>query len=414
MSGDNRQVKRRRFLTLAGAASTVALAGCGGDGGDGGSDGGDGGNDGDGGGSDGSDGGDGGSSSDGSGGWPDSMERIGYTSYVRGGAWITAYVESGRFYAEDQAIEMDVRPNQQEASKQVQDIRDFTNKGFDGIIVGVWQTGAAADAIQAALDENIPVIATNADTANENIPMYVGFGNYEGGAKCAEEMYSALQNQKPDQSPWQVLNVRGIQGNQSANQRSQGFLDVMSEKSDVEVLDTINGEYARDVALNKTQQWINNNQVPHGIYSGNLTMGLGVRTALDNLDMLYEKGTDDHIVLTQMDGGPEANQVIANGFIDAAVDQPNYFYNPIAIKYMMQIAENGIDSLPEVGSEVTSDDLTIEPAQHKGVEMWSNPIWAPAQMDEQNGHPWFKTNNIVITQENADEPYLWGNVWGGE
>ena len=29
-----------------------------------------------------------------------------------------------------------------------------------------------------------------------------------------------------------------------------------------------------------------------------------------------------------------------------------------------------------------------------------------------NDHPWFQTNSIVITQENADKPYLWGNIWG--
>lgn len=32
-------------------------------------------------------------------------------------------------------------------------------------------------------------------------------------------------------------------------------------------------------------------------------------------------------------------------------------------------------------------------------------------MEEQNGHPWLKTNTIVITQENYDAPYLWGNIW---
>jgi ribose transport system substrate-binding protein len=49
---------------------------------------------------------------------------------------------------------------------------------------------------------------------------------------------------------------------------------------------------------------------------------------------------------------------------------------------------------------------------HKGVEMWSEPIWEPGIMREQNGHPWFRTNSIVITEENYDQPFLWGNVWG--
>jgi len=100
--------------------------------------------------------------------------------------------------------------------------------------------------------------------------------------------------------------------------------------------------------------------------------------------------------------------------IDAAVDQPNYFYNPIAMHYMREYVENGNDNsvIPDVGDRVTSDSLTIESGQYKNTEMWSKPIWEPAEMREQNGHPWFRANSIVITQENYDQPFLWGNVWG--
>jgi ribose transport system substrate-binding protein len=376
------EISRRSLLKATGAgAFTTALAGCSGAIGGGGS---------------------------------NTLEKVGMTAYVRGGAWITAYIEAAEFYAEDLGIELDVRPNQQSASKQVQDIRDFTNSDHDAILVGVWQTGAAEGAINSAMEAGTPVFATNADTSSSEIPLYVGFSNYDGGASSAEEMITALEEEKPDQDSYRVLNVRGIQGNQSANQRSQGFLDVMAEQDNVEVVQTLNGEYARDVAQSTTQEWLNANGMVDGIYSGNLSMGLGVVQALRNLDALVPKGEDGHVVLTQMDGSPEVNPLVGDGMIDAAVDQPNYFYNPIAMQYMKQYVEAGNDAsvVPEVGSEDTSEDLTIESGQHKNVEMWSEPIWVPGIMREQNGHPWFRTNSIVITQENYDQPFLWGNVWG--
>ncbi|WP_192918665.1 substrate-binding domain-containing protein [Salinigranum salinum] len=377
------RINRRSFLKATGATGlAVGLAGCTGGLGGGGSD--------------------------------NTFEQVGLTAYVRGGAWITAYIEAAEFYAEDLGIELDVRPNQQSAQKQVQDIRDFTNQGYDGIIAGIWSTGAAESAIDEAIEAGVPVFATNADTSSSEIPMYVGFSNYDGGAQCAEAMLSSLEEQRGDQDEWRVLNVRGIQGNQSANQRSQGFLDVMNEQDKVTVLDTINGEYARDVAQSTSQEWINANEVPDGIYSGNLSMGLGVVQALRNLDLAVPKSDEDHIILTQMDGSPEVNPLVSEGLIDAAADQPNYFYNPIAMEYMRQYVESGQDEsvIPEVGSTVTPEDFSIEPGQHKGVELWSEPIWAPGEMREQNGHPWFRTNSILITEENADQPFLWGNVWG--
>ncbi|WP_284011426.1 sugar ABC transporter substrate-binding protein [Haloarcula pelagica] len=404
---------RRKFLKATGAAiTTISLAGCGGNGGDGGSGGG--GDGGDGGSGDGGSGGDGGSTGDGGGGSGNSLDKVGMTAYVRGGSWITAYIEAARFYAEDQGIELDVRPNQQSAQKQVSDIREFANSDHDAILVGVWQTGAAEGAINQAIQGGTPVFATNADTSSSEIPLYVGFSNYDGGASSGEEMVSALEEQYPDKDTYRVLNVRGPQGNQSANQRSQGFIDVMNEQDNVEVAQTLNGEFARDVAQSTVQEFIQANGRVDGIYSGNLSMGLGVVGALRNLDMLVPQGEDGHVCLTQMDGSPEVNPLVGEGMIDAAVDQPNYFYNPIAMYYMREYVESGMDEsvIPEVGSEVSSDQLNIEPGQHKGVEMWSEPIWEPGVMREQNGHPWFRTNSVVITQENYDQPFLWGNVWG--
>ena len=399
---------RRKFLKMSGAAiTTVSIAGCaGGDGGDDG-DSGDGGDSGD---SDSS----GGTTTTGDSGGSNSLDKVGMTAYVRGGSWITAYIEAAEFYAQDQGIELDVRPNQQSAQKQVSDIREFANGDHDAILVGVWQTGAAEGAINEAIEGGTPVFATNADTSSSEIPMYVGFSNYDGGASSAEEMLNALEQQYPDKDTWRVLNVRGVQGNQSANQRSQGFLDVMAENDRVEVVTTLNGEYARDVAQSTVQEWIQANGRVDGVYSGNLSMGLGVVQALRNLDMLVPRGEDGHICLTQMDGSPEVNPLVGDGMIDAAVDQPNYFYNPIAMHYMQEYVESGMDDsvIPEVGTEVTADDLSIESGQHKGVEMWSEPIWDPGIVREQNDHPWFRTNSVVITQDNFDQPFLWGNVWG--
>ena len=400
---------RRKFLKMSGAAiTTVSIAGCaGGDGGDDG-DSGDGGDSGD------TDSSGGTTTTGDSGGSSNSLDKVGMTAYVRGGSWITAYIEAAEFYAQDQGIELDVRPNQQSAQKQVSDIREFANGDHDAILVGVWQTGAAEGAINEAIEGGTPVFATNADTSSSEIPMYVGFSNYDGGASSAEEMLNALEQQYPDKDTWRVLNVRGVQGNQSANQRSQGFLDVMADNDRVEVVTTLNGEYARDVAQSTVQEWIQANGRVDGVYSGNLSMGLGVVQALRNLDMLVPRGEDGHVCLTQMDGSPEVNPLVGDGMIDAAVDQPNYFYNPIAMHYMQEYVESGMDDsvIPEVGAEVTADDLSIESGQHKGVEMWSEPIWDPGIVREQNDHPWFRTNSVVITQDNFDQPFLWGNVWG--
>jgi ABC-type sugar transport system substrate-binding protein len=340
------------------------------------------------------------------------LNKLGISMYVRGGSWITAFKQAAEFYCKDQGIEVDIVPNQQSAEKQASDIRQFANQGYDGILASVWSTGAIKSAIDFAEKQGVPVFTANADTASSKAKLYVGFSNTAGGRKSGEQMIKALKAQRGDKDKWRVLNIRGPQGNQSANQRSQGFLDAVKQNDKIEVADTINAEFAQDKAKSKVSQWLNSNGNVDGIYSGNLSMGLGVKTAVEQVGKLKKKGEKDHIVLTQMDGSPQVNPLVKQGYIDAAVDQPNYFYMPIAIEYMRQYIENGEDALPKVGKNVPEGDLDIKPHKHKGVNLWKKAIWSPAQIKKQNDHPWFQTNSIVITQENADKPYLWGNIWG--
>ena len=340
------------------------------------------------------------------------LNKLGISMYVRGGSWITAFKEAAEFYCKDQGIKVDIVPNQQSANKQASDIRQFANQGYDGILASIWSTGAIKSAIDFAEKQGVPVFTANADTASSKAKLYVGFSNTAGGQKSGEQMIKALKKQKGDKDKWRVLNVRGVQGNQSADQRSQGFLDAVKKNDKIEVADTINAEFAQDIAKNKVSQWLNSNGSVDGIYSGNLSMGLGVKTAVEQVGKLKKKGEKGHIVLTQMDGSPQVNPLVKKGYIDAAVDQPNYFYMPIAIEYMRQYIENGDDAIPKVGKKVSKSDVQIKPHKHKGVDLWKKPIWSPASIKKQNGHPWFQTNSIVITQENADKPYLWGNIWG--
>jgi ABC-type sugar transport system substrate-binding protein len=346
------------------------------------------------------------------------LERLGISMYVRGGSWITAFREAAKFYCEDQSIEVNIAANQQSAQQQAQDIRQFASQNFDGIITSIWSTGAVETAIKTAMDQGVPVFAANADSSSPKIPLYVGFSNFAGGRKSGEAMVDTLKKQKSGKDTWRVLNVRGPFGNRSADLRSEGFVKVAKNNDKLKIIDTINAHYSQTESKQKVGQWVNANGKPDGIYSGNLSMGLGVKTALEQLGMLVPQSNPNHIVLTQMDGSPEVNPLIDQGLIDAAVDQPNYFYMPIAIKYMQKYIESGgiegggADAIPKVGTTIKEGDLTIEDAKHKGVNLWSVPIWSPAPMRKQNGHPWFQTNSILITKENAQKPYLWGNIWG--
>lgn len=143
-------------------------------------------------------------------------------------------------------------------------------------------------------------------------------------------------------------------------------------------------------------------------------MELGVLDALDREGLLHPAGEDGHITTTCMSSSPEGDERIRNGFIDLAVGSEPYPMFPIAIRYMQQYIEAGMDEsvLPEAGTEVTSEEFDIPTGQHKGVDLWSEPVWSPALVTEDFGHLKFKINGVDITKENVDAPWHWPNIWG--
>ncbi len=387
-------------MQLTGATGIAGFAGCSGGGGNGGS-----------GGSDGGDGGSGDTATEGSGG--SSAVEMGFSTYFRGGAWITAFLDATEFYATDQNFDYNEFGNQESAEQQVSDIRQMANQGYDGILLNTWNSEAVNPAIEDAVDQGVPVFTANVDATTDAVTMYVAFSNEAAATTAGEQTIAELEEEKPDQNSYEVLEVFGAPAQQIAQQRSAGFVDTIESADGFEIVDTVQGEFTREDAQRVVSEWINANGTPDAIYASNLSMGNGVVTALDNQDALAERGEDDHVVLVQLDAGPQVISNIDDGFVDAAIDQPNYFYGPIALEYMRRYVEgDGEAEIPEVGTTVTEDDLTIEPAEHKGVELWSEPVWAPAEIVEKDGHVQFQTSSVVVTEENADEPYHWGNIWG--
>ncbi|WP_083870315.1 sugar ABC transporter substrate-binding protein [Haloterrigena salina] len=340
----------------------------------------------------------------------DGSLRVGVSQHLVGGDWVTAFYEAGKLYAQEEGIEYDVVSHDQDSAQQVTDIRQFVAEGYDAIIAAPFDE-AVDDAIDEAAAEDIPVFTVNDPGTTDSIKTFTAFGNAEAGETCAELMVDALEEQYPDREEYSVLHVRGA-FNQQSNARTDGFDEYIGEQDHVEVVDTIQTDWSIDDSQSTTTDYLSANDPPDGIYATNMTCGIGVQNALEQLDLAAPAGDDDHIVHTQPDAGPDVNPLIEDGYIDATVDQPVHFYIPLAIKQLLDYLEDGDEALPQPGETVTEDDYSFDPVEHNGAELWSDPIWAPAEVTEQDGHTHVLTAGVVVTAENVDNPGLWGNIWG--
>jgi ribose transport system substrate-binding protein len=396
------------MLKSLGAAGMIGLAGCGGSG-----DGGDGGGGGDG--SDGS-GGNGGStdtaSDDGEG--SDEPYDIGYVSFSLNLSLFQAYTLAGEWWGQENGMNVNVTNGELDATKQARDIQNFINSGVDAIMVTPADSEAIVDPIEDALAENIPVFTTDATAATDEIGMYTGFDNQFAGQRVGENTVSTLEEENGEPSG-QVLELTLQQTSQIGVDRHESFLEVVDEYPDIEV-NSLNVGNSQEESATKTYNALQRG-VPDLVATHGLNPMLGAVNALERSNNWYPIGEDGHVPISTIDGGPDLNQHVADGFIDAIFDQPIQFFQPIALKFMKDYLDAGQDeeALPTIGDSYEAGDLDISgqvPQDEVGIDIWAEPLWAPGEVREHpvfDGQRWWRLPAVQLTPENADNPYYWGN-----
>lgn len=376
-----RNTRRRNVLRGIGAAGMFGLAGCLG-GGDNGSD--------------------------------DDAYDIGYVSFGLNVSLFQAYTLAGKWWGEDNGININVTDGELDADKQARDIQNLINAGVDAILVTPADSEAIVGPIEDALDENIPVFTTDATAATDEIGMYTGFDNQFAGRRVGENTVELLEEEHGEPRG-EVLELTLQQTSQIGVDRHESFLEVVEEYPEIEVNSLNVGNSQEESAtgtFNALQQ-----SVPDLIATHGLNPMLGAVNALQQSDNWHQIDHDDHIAISTIDGGPDLNQYVADGYIDAIFDQPIQFFQPIVLKFMKDYldADQDDSALPSIGDTFEAGDLDITgqtAEQETGVDIWGEPLWAPGEVQEHpvfDGQRWWRMPSIELTPENADEPFHWGN-----
>ena len=401
--------QRRQFLKAISAAGTVVLAGCSGEdgetdaSGDGSSDG----------------------SSDGStptdtpmgqtttSGSSDGTQRFGISMKSMGQAGLYVQGLAGKWYTQDMDdVEVTVLDAQFDAAKQTQDAINLLNQGIDGLLLNPYDANASAQIVERATEENVPVMNFDTATLSKDIKLGALFGQYRGG-EVAAERFTEMMDEKGMDSAKIITSVFNFSSTTS-QQRLYGFTENVPDS--VEVVSRIESNGTAEDSAPKTQNALQANPDVDAIYSNNVGSGMGALQALDQFGQYEKKGEDGHVMAFGIDGGPELNQRIGEGYYDFAIDQPLHMYAPLTLELMFDYLDGGDDALPQVGDTVTpGQELSLENKEVFGTNPWEEQFWGPADMVEYEAQdeawwPWMKCRHAMITQDNADAPYLYGNV----
>jgi ribose transport system substrate-binding protein len=169
-----------------------------------------------------------------------------------------------------------------DVARQIAQMEDLIQQEVDAIIIWPTNGEAVIPAVRKAYQEDIPVIVTNSNIAEQGFDFIASFSgpdNITQGARSAEIMCDKF---KADgiEGEARVVQISGQPGYTTAIERAKGFEDRLPEVCpDVTLVETQPGDWNREKSQQVMEAFLVKYDDIDGVYAGDDNMGAGALNA---------------------------------------------------------------------------------------------------------------------------------------
>lgn len=235
--------------------------------------------------------------------------KVGFSVSTLSNPFFVTMEEGGSEKAEELDIDLVTLDAQDDASKQVSQIQDLITQKVDVLIVNPVDSDAISVAIQEANRAKIPVITVTRPANNGKVAQHLDVDNKECGEKIAKKLVEDL-NEKGN-----IAILEGLPGAVSTEDRQEGFMKVIDDYENLEVIESLTANYSRSEGNSVAEDIIESNPDLDAIYAHNDEMALGAIRALDGADKL------DEVKVYGIDAIDDALEALKNNEMAATIMQ---------------------------------------------------------------------------------------------
>ncbi|WP_251555388.1 substrate-binding domain-containing protein [Neobacillus muris] len=232
--------------------------------------------------------------------------------------------------AENEGIRFITYNSENNAAKQLDQIRHLISKKVDVLILNPIDFKAGAIGVDLAIQAGIPVIGINTSVDTAKMQCYIGSNDIEAG-EIAMKYIAETLNKKGN-----IVILTGITEQSSQLQRAQGIENVLEKYPDIHVLEKQSGYWSSEKAYQQMESWVKKyGEQINAVVAQNDEMALGVSKYLKD----HHLTNQIHVVGT--DGIQDALLAVKNGELDATVFQDAEGQAMLALKAAKILASRG-------------------------------------------------------------------------
>ena len=263
------------------------------------------------------------------------------------GAWLKVAYEAAE--KEFPNLNITVMDYQSDNAKLVECMENAVQQQYDFIVV---QTvlGNFEDSFERAIDAGIPVVSINCyQDWVDKYAAQVYCDEYKLGLAIGQRAAEEL----PENA--QVVILDGPAGLLLSEQRHDGIVDGLNERSDITILDNQDANFEKDTAMDKTEDWI---QAFNGEIDG--VLAVSDSEALGAVEAFKSSGIDlKDVHIYGIDGLTDACNAITNGEMSASTLQDATQYPTLSLQLIMDHINGDIDLFKDL-EQITFDPELID------------------------------------------------------
>ncbi|ROU04374.1 sugar ABC transporter substrate-binding protein [Histidinibacterium lentulum] len=169
-----------------------------------------------------------------------------------------------------------------DVARQIAQIEDLIQQQVDAMIIWPTNGEAVIPAVRKAFQEDIPVVITNSNIAEQGfdfIRSFSGPDNITQGQRAAEIMCDRFTEMGIEDEA-QIVQISGQPGYTTAIERAQGFEERLPEVCpNVTLVETQPGDWNREKSQQVMEAFLVKYDDIDGVYSGDDNMGVGALNA---------------------------------------------------------------------------------------------------------------------------------------
>ncbi|MEO1102145.1 MAG: sugar ABC transporter substrate-binding protein, partial [Pseudomonadota bacterium] len=269
----------------------------------------------------------------------------------------------------------------EDANRQLEQVRDCIAQGVDGIIIIPQDGESAVTIVKESQDNDVPIAVFNRPPSDLSRGIIVVADNATIAKQAVDHLIDVALENAEEGAKLQPLILVGDLGDPNAVGRKDGFYAAINEHSDVmETPIEVATEWDAATALANLEAAVTANPDIDLIFTSSDFLFPTIRSVLEPRGMWAPKGEDGHVVLGGLDGDATACQLIKDGYVEATGVQDLYFEAEAAMNAILKAIEEE-EYAPNAVIEDPGFALTTANIGEREMDMWGCVLLSEGFLD---------------------------------